>query len=376
MIRFVCECGRQLQAREDDVGKKAKCPSCDAVMNVPREGGPRRERRRRRDDLDDRPSRRDDDYDDYDDDRGPDRVGGAAGKTSGQATASMVLGLISLCLPVLPALPGLILGILALRNSAGSRGRLGGRGLAIGGIVTSCLSFIMLAPFVIVLGMLLPAVSKVSEAAARLQDQNNLKQLAGAFHSFSDVNGRLPQAAAFRTRAGQPGLSWRVALLPYLGQDKLYRRFRLDEAWDSPNNQPLLAEMPPVFLMPDQTNDGTGQTFYQVFVGPGTLFDEPKPVPRPGPDGVRLGLRFVEVTDGTANTLMVTAGRSSVPWTKPDDLPFEPNGLLPPLSDRVPGGFNVLFGDGSVRYLPHRTTPEQTIKALITRNGGEVVNLP
>jgi prepilin-type processing-associated H-X9-DG protein len=64
-----------------------------------------------------------------------------------------------------------------------------------------------------------------------------------------------------------------------------------------------------------------------------------------------------------------------VPWTRPDDLPFNPTGPLPPLSDRFRSGPNVLYADGSVRSLP-RDTPEKTIKALLTRNGGELVTPP
>lgn len=375
MIRFVCECGRQLQAREDDVGKKAKCPSCNRVMTVPEEDDDRPRARRRsssiRDDRDrdDRDSWSDDDYDDRDSARPPE-------KNSGQATAALVFGLISLCLPVfIPAILGLVLGILALRGIAASRGRLGGRGLAITGIVISCVSFFLIAPCAILVGMLLPAF-KMSDVAARVQDQEHLKQIGEAFFNFDDAHTRLPQAVAFRTRDGHPGLSWRVALLPYLGQGSLYRRFKFDEAWDSPHNRPLLAEIPQVYLMPGQPNDRSGQTYYQVFVGPRTLFEVPKSQPNPGADGVRLGLRFVDVTDGVSNTILTTSGRSPVPWTKPDDLPFEPFGILPPLSDRVPGGFNVLLGDGSTRFLKVRDTPEQTLKALITRNGGEVINLP
>jgi prepilin-type processing-associated H-X9-DG protein len=379
MIRFVCECGRQLQAREDDVGKKAKCPSCNRIMTVPSaDARPRRDRDRVR--RDDRAAGRGDDFDDYDDYDDYDDVLPAEGSASGQATAALVVGLISLCLPVvLPAIFGLILGILALRAIAASGGRIAGRGQAIAGIATSGLSLLVVSPLVLTLVVVtyFGGGPSIDPTTAQKEDEGHLKKIGDAFHAFSDThNKRLPQAVAFRTKDGQPGLSWRVALLPQLGQEKLYRKFKLDEPWDGPTNRPLLAEMPDVYLMPGQTNDRSGQTYYQVFVGPGTLFEEPKPGPPPGLDGVRLGLRGEDATDGMANTILVTAGRSPVPWTRPEDLPFDPFGLLPPLSDRVPGGFNILFGDGSARFLPHRTTPDQTLKALITRNGGEVVNVP
>src|SRR5688572_21612089 len=110
MLRFVCECGRQLQAREEDIGKKAKCPSCGAITTVPAEDQTRphrpdvpleradRETVRREDD---RPRRyedrdRDRDRDDRDWDRDRDRrrsrSAGAPTVTSGKAGWALGLG--------------------------------------------------------------------------------------------------------------------------------------------------------------------------------------------------------------------------------------------------------------------------------------------
>ena len=61
-------------------------------------------------------------------------------------------------------------------------------------------------------------------------------------------------------------------------------------------------------------------------------------------------------------------------WTRPDDLPFDPKGPLPKFG-LYPDGFNVLFGDGTVRYI-RATTPDAVIRAMITRNGGETFTLP
>jgi hypothetical protein len=408
MFRFVCECGRQLQAREDDVGKKARCPSCDKVMTVPSEAiVNRRERRVERIDRRDRDHDRDD-HDDDDRDRRSRRDIERPEKNSGKATLAMVLGLLAVGLPlflgilalvlgawwagllalaplVLLAIPAVILGTMALRDIGKSKGRVGGKGLAITGIVVSCLGFMLLGPIAIAFALLQPAVTRVQQAATRLKDAENLKALALAIHNFTDAHGKLPQATAFRTRDGRPGLSWRVALLPYLNEDNLYRQFKLDEPWDSPHNLRLVSQMPKVFLMPGQADDGTGRTHYQVFVGKGTLFEDPfqpkqpgAPVPPSvtGPGQIQLGTRFpVGVIDGTSNTILFATARTPVVWTKPDDLGFEANGILPPLGEQTRSDFNVALADASVRSLP-QSISEQTLKAMITRNGGEVVPWP
>ncbi len=65
-----------------------------------------------------------------------------------------------------------------------------------------------------------------------------MKQLSLALHNFYDEHRCLPPQALL-SKDGKPLLSWRVLLLPYLEGGELYKRFRLDEAWDSPNNLPL-----------------------------------------------------------------------------------------------------------------------------------------
>ena len=107
-------------------------------------------------------------------------------------------------------------------------------------------------------------------------------------------------------------MSWRVALLPYLEQGDLYNKFKLDEPWDSPNNKPLLKEMPQVFLCPDLTKAEPFTTTYRGFSGSGSMFETDR------------SISFADVTDGTSNTIAVAESKDAVPWTKPDDLPFDP----------------------------------------------------
>jgi hypothetical protein len=201
---------------------------------------------------------------------------------------------------------------------------------------------------------------RVRQAAARIQSVNNLKQIALAMHNYHDTNGGLP-ANAIYDKDGKPLLSWRVMLLPYLEANPLYNQFKLDEAWDSDHNKKLLEKIPKLYQAPAGKPKHPYGTFYQVFHGKGAMFEGKK------------GLRFADVTDGLSNTIMVVEAGSDVPWTKPEDLPFDPDKALPKLGHlySMPG-FNAALGDGAVRFVSGNIK-EATLKKFITRNGGEVV---
>jgi hypothetical protein len=143
--------------------------------------------------------------------------------TSGKAVASLILGLLSFVCNIFTGLPAILFGILGLMDISKNRGRLAGNGLAIGGIVTGILGSAIMLPLIL-LGLMLPAVQKVRQAAERIQmqvqSQSNLMQLGLAFHAYADAKGRLPLAYTSNA-ADKPLLSWRVHLLPYLGEDAL-----------------------------------------------------------------------------------------------------------------------------------------------------------
>src|SRR5262245_60529094 len=159
-----------------------------------------------------------------------------------------------------------------------------------------------------------PSLWPKTVPAHRARSSNNLKQIAIAFHSFHDVHGAFP-ASAITDKNGKALLSWRVALLPYLEEDNLYKEFKLDEPWDSKHNKKLLEKMPQVYA-PTITGKPAKPytTFYQVFTGPGTMFD-PK---RTRGTGIgTLGSRLADVTDGLSYTVLATEAAEPVLWTKP-----------------------------------------------------------
>jgi Protein of unknown function (DUF1559) len=194
-----------------------------------------------------------------------------------------------------------------------------------------------------------------------------IKEIGRAFHDFHAEHGRLPPAVV-AGKDGVPLYSWRVLLLPYLEEDPVYRAFRLDEPWDSPHNQKFLGYTPGVFLHRAEH----GWTHFQIITGPGTAFERP-------------GLTWKDFPDGLPDTMLLVEARDPVPWTKPADLVYDPNGPLPPFGDRdkkrrywrcleisVKSGFVAGFADGSSRFIPTETD-EKIVRAMMTRNGGEQV---
>ena len=102
-----------------------------------------------------------------------------------------------------------------------------------------------------------------------------------------------------RDREGSPLLSWRVAILPYIEEDSLYKEFHLDEPWDSPHNIQLLPRMPRNYKSVGEQPPEPHMTFYRGFTGPGTAFER---------DGLTLEKDFPNGTDETV--LVVEAGEA------------------------------------------------------------------
>jgi hypothetical protein len=157
-----------------------------------------------------------------------------------------------------------------------------------------------------------------------------------------------------------------VELLPFIEEMDLYKQFKRDEAWDGPNNKKLLERMPKIYAPPLQPAGWKpNTTYYQLFVGEHTMFPPGQPLKYPA-----------GVTDGTSNTLMILEAGEAVPWTKPQDMPYDPDRPLPMLGGIFHEGFQAAFADGRTgRYFP-RNIPPETLRALITPQGGEVVTPP
>jgi hypothetical protein len=205
------------------------------------------------------------------------------------------------------------------------------------------------------------AATKAQGAAGRTKSSNNLKQIALAWHNFASANGKFPED--IKSKDGKSLLSWRVAILPYLEQDALYKEFKLDEPWDSDHNKPLMEKLPDVLRSPAQ-KVGDWKTTYL----------SPTGMAGKAHIGV-LGVKFQDITDGTSNTFLVveTNDDSAVAWTKPDDLAVNPRDPLKGLIGHYEQGFLAAFADGSVRFI-NRGAGQMNILGMFTRDGGEVIN--
>ena len=287
--------------------------------------------------------------------------GGESTSTSGKAIASLILGLLSFALVCFTAIPGLILGSMGLSDISRSQGRVGGKGLAIFGIVLSSMGMVW-SIVAILIAMMLPAVSSVRTAARRTQSLNNMRQQALGMLNYESDNMKFPAQQ-------QGGLSWRVHILPYIEYDYLYQQFHLDEPWDSPHNIQLLDQMPSIYDCPNVGGLPLGYTVYQV---PYTDLDVNPEGPRALFDTSGQGATFGSITDGASNTIAVLEvdAAAAVEWTKPADWEFDPSNPTRDLGNVNNGTISVGLADGSVQQLPDDIRPED-MKALITRDAGD-----
>jgi hypothetical protein len=201
--------------------------------------------------------------------------------------------------------------------------------------------------------------SEARNNASRMQSINNMKQIGLAMHNYHDANKHFP-AAAIYSKDGKPLLSWRVALLPMMEYGNLYDQFHLDEPWDSEHNKKLIDKMPAEYRSPKSKLKEPGMTNYVVPVGPGTVFEG------------REGMSFKDIKDGTAHTILAVEvdNDHAVIWTKPDDLPYNPNDPSKGLGGVFKNVFVALFCNGSVRIIDLNYADEK-LRAAFSAAAGD-----
>jgi hypothetical protein len=189
---------------------------------------------------------------------------------------------------------------------------------------------------------------------------DNMKLIGLAYHNYASAYGDV-WVDDVRDKAGKPLLSWRVALLPFVEEEKLFKQFKLDEPWDSANNKPLIAKMPKLYA-PVRVTAKDGETFYQRFNGPGALFDGK---PR---------YKIATIPDGTSNTGLVFEAGDPVIWSKPADLTYDAKKPLPKLGAHFSGMWcHVAMCDGAVIRVK-KDADAKELRKLITPDDGEVLD--
>jgi hypothetical protein len=193
-------------------------------------------------------------------------------------------------------------------------------------------------------------------------ETERLWDIALAMHNYHDTFNHFPPGPEAQGEA-KSGLSWRVHLLPFLGENQLYNEFKMDEPWDSEHNLKLVEKMPLAYAPRGQAAPvAEGTTRLQLPLGQGL------------PGSAERRIRFADLLDGSSNTIMVveSPAEKAVIWTKPADLVIDLENPAASLAGAEGEGFNAVMYDGSVRQIPG-DVDNQTLKAWLTHAGGEVV---
>jgi prepilin-type processing-associated H-X9-DG protein/prepilin-type N-terminal cleavage/methylation domain-containing protein len=293
----------------------------------------------------------------------------------------------------------------------------GGCSLREGGrpAVTLVELLVVIAIIAILLGLLLPAVQKVREAAARLSCANNLKQIGLACHNYEAGHRKFPPGAVIGpwppagvTTLAQHGVF--PFLLPYLEQQQLNDKYCWDVSYYAPANQPTVAAHLRILQCPSAEPDRlvTAAEFPGIWSGgrKGACSDYNgiRGMDSEGALTQNRMMRFADITDGASTTLLMAeaagrpklwqAGRlvpgvsAGAAWAAPGLLQGRgstPDGFVQPGPCAInctnqrevysfhPGGANVLMVDGSVRFLK-ASIDIRVFTSLVTRAGGEVVS--
>ncbi len=212
------------------------------------------------------------------------------------------------------------------------------------------------------------ALNAATESSNHRERMDRFKQVVLGMLNYESANKHFPPAA-IRDKGGKPLLSWRVAILPYIEQNDLYKQFHLDEPWDSPHNKSLIEKMPGTYMdlgpKAAQLNH-EGKTTLQAPVGPQMVFYKNE------------GTKFSEITDGASRTILVVevAQAQAVAWTKPEDWEVDLKQPRKGVERADRSSFVSAFSDGHIEIIDLSKIDDDKLRALLTRAGREVIKQP
>ncbi len=282
---------------------------------------------------------------------------------------------------------------------------------------------VVIAIIGILIGMLLPAVQQVREAARRTECANKLRQLSLGVINFESANRRFPSGWTSARNSADgllPGWGWSAEVLPFIEQASLSNQIDFRSAILDPSNLPLTTEVVDTYLCPsdpapeilnfvtevaEPVGSGSGNRNNSSSVGDEVLLArsnysgvfgniEAAEDPFRG-DGIFFGnsrIGFRNIRDGSSNTMLIGERRNdigAVTWVgvidgidepfarvvgATDRAPNNPNQGLQDFRSYHPGGVNIGLADGSTQFVSD-TVADDLFQALGSRAGGEVVSL-
>ncbi|MFO0942224.1 MAG: DUF1559 domain-containing protein [Pirellulales bacterium] len=204
-------------------------------------------------------------------------------------------------------------------------------------------------------------IQNLQERRNRMMSLNNLGKVARALNAYAATYGTYPPPVIYDEN-GKPKHSWRVLILPQLGETSLYNQYNFDEPWDSQTNSMIFSKCPYVLTCPATSPSAiTGEANCFLIVGPGTVSPN-----QPG----QAPMAPRDIGDGLSSTfLLIECANPIHQWTKPIDYDARGNGTI-----KFGGCYNegtaAAKADGTAVWIPFNASPEK-VRAFTTPNGNE-----
>ena len=216
---------------------------------------------------------------------------------------------------------------------------------------------VVIAIIAILIGLLLPAVQKVREAASRAKCQNNLKQLVLALHNFESTEGRYPPGAQYVSPSASTSFSYLARFLPHLEQENLQRLFNYSLPYNNASNKPGASIRVNTFICPSEVNprqrvdaSGVPEHFslnYGCNYGTWMVFNPATLATGDGAWGVNRQFRPADMIDGLSNTACIAEVKSNTPYQR---------------------------NNNAAAAMPVAPTTAAGVKSLIEASGGDAFN--